>query len=163
MKDWHAPVFTYQEDTRSGLRARIVEEVAAVRCGKLTKGDVGLGPPGRNILATGVLLDGALGYLPDGRAEVVFSLVLGGQTAGRPIRSVGMHGASGATPVHHVVQGVLKGRRGIINFDGAAKNNPARAGCAEKLSTWEIPHAQVAADIASLWEYKRAMLRSMRA
>ncbi len=44
-----------------------MEEVAAVRCGKLTKGDVGLGPPGRKILATGVLLDGALGYLPDGR------------------------------------------------------------------------------------------------
>ena len=34
-----------QEDVRSSLRARIEEEVAAVRCGKLTKGDVGLGPP----------------------------------------------------------------------------------------------------------------------
>ncbi len=37
-------------------------------------------------------------------------------------------------------------RRGVINFDGAAKNNPGRARCAATLSTREIPHAQVAAD-----------------
>ena len=135
-----------QEDVRSGLRARIVEEVAAVRCGKLTKGDVGLGPPGRKILATGVLLDGALGYLPDGRTEVVFSLVLGGQSAGRPIRGGRVQGGAGATPAHIMARGVLRGRRGVINFDGASKNNPGRAGCAATLSTWEIPHAQVAED-----------------
>ena len=113
VKDLHALVFTY---SRSGLRARIEEEVAAVRCGKLTKGDMGLGAPGRKILATGVLLDGALGYLPDGRTEVVFSLVLGGQTAGRLIRSDRVHGGSEATPAHNMVQGVLRGRRGVVNF-----------------------------------------------
>ncbi len=123
-----------------------MEEVAAVRCGKLTKGDVGLAPPGRKILATGLLLDGALGYLPDGRTGVVFSLVLGGQTAGRPIRSGRVHGQFGATPAHNMAQGVLRGRRGVINFDGVGGNNPGRAGCAATLSTWEIPHAQVAED-----------------
>ncbi len=100
-----------QEDVRSGLRARIVEVVAAVRCGKLTKVDVGLAPPGRKILATGVLLAGALGYLPDGRMEVGFRLVLGGQTAGRPIRNRRVHWGSGATSAHKMAQGLLRGRR----------------------------------------------------
>ena len=45
-----------------------------------------------------------------------------------------------------MVQGAVRGRRGVVNFDGAAKNNPGREGCAATLSTWEIPHAQVAED-----------------
>ncbi len=37
-------------------------------------------------------------------------------------------------------------RTGVVNFDGAAKNNPGIAGCAAMLSTWEVPHAKVAED-----------------
>jgi hypothetical protein len=43
-----------QEQVKSRLRLRVKEEVAAVRSGKLTGGDVGLGPEVLNILLTGV-------------------------------------------------------------------------------------------------------------
>ncbi len=122
-----------QEAFRSGLWTRIVEEVAAVHCGKLTQGDVGLHPPGGKLFVTGVLLvDGALGYFPGGRTETVFSLVLGVQTAGERIRS-------GITPAQNMAQAVLRCRRGVINFDGA---ETGRAGCAAMLSKWEIPRSK---------------------
>ncbi len=74
----------------------------ALRSGKLTQGHVGLGPAGRKMLATGVLLDGALGRMPDGGTEAVFSSVLGGQRAGRRIGSDRGYGAGGAFPAHHI-------------------------------------------------------------
>ena len=132
-----------QEDIKSGLRTRILEEVAAVRSGKLTQGDVGLGPLGRQVLSTGVLLDGALGQVPKGRTEVVFSPVLGGQS-GVPRNRRQAVTAGICAP--QMVQDNPRGKRGVVNFDGAAKRNPGRAGCAATLGTWEAPHAKVAED-----------------
>ena len=42
----------------------------------------------------------------------------------------------GTSPEQHEVE----------NLDGAVKKNPARAGCAATLSTWEVPHTKVAED-----------------
>ena len=74
-----------------------MEEVVALRSGKLTQGHVGLGPAGRKMLATGVLLDGALGHKANGGMGVAFSSVLAGQPAGR-IWSGRGYGMAGAIP-----------------------------------------------------------------
>ncbi len=86
-----------------------------VRTGKLTQGHVGLGPAGRKMLATGVLLDGAFGHMPDGGTEAVFSSVLGGQRAGRRIGSDRGYGAADTIPGHHVAQGVLRSNRSVVS------------------------------------------------
>jgi ribonuclease HI len=39
-----------------------------------------------------------------------------------------------------------EGQKGGNQLRWGGENNPGRAGCAATLSTWEIPHAQVAAD-----------------
>ncbi len=90
---------------KSRLRLRVNEEVAAVRSWKLTGGDVRLGSEGLNIRFTGVLLGGG-----KGRARC------GGVQCSGPARV-----AQSNRGTYQLV--VRSGLRGIINFDGAAKDN----------------------------------------
>ena len=116
-----------QDQVRDRLRLRVQEEVSAVRSGKLTGGEVGLGPEGRHILYTGVLLGGVLGHVSPITKQVVLSKLIGGEgLVGRQVwaarvtlRSPPLH----AGPPQEDHGGV----KGIINFDGAA-NSPRNGG-----------------------------------
>ncbi len=93
-----------------------------------------------HIVATEVLLDGALGYLPDGRTEVVFSLVLGGQTAGQLIRSDRVHGGSGATPAQNLPAGGPSPTSPFVSFPHrtAATSSSMRALKPLLTSSWSM-------------------------
>ena len=129
-----------KEQVKMRLCLRVREEVEAVRSGKLTKGDVGLGAQAVAILATGVLFRGVLGHMQEG-SPLALSKLLGGsgRAASRTvIRRQPSNGHTGGLRENGNGTKVW----GIVRFDGAAKGNPGTAGAGATLSAWDPPYQQ---------------------
>ena len=133
-----------QEQIKTRLRHRVAEEVAAVRSGQREGGRIALGPEQVDLLNKGILFGGILGHIPPGAREVVLSKLMGGRGAVHEKRQQGML-------VRHPGEAPLgirpgAGKAAIVNFDGAAKRNPGKAGCAATLRAWDPPHELIASD-----------------
>ncbi len=86
------------------------------------------------MLFTGVLLGGERDQIAQGPKELIVSKFIGGE--GQVGRQV--WGSSGPVGVAQPCRGtnqlvVRPGLWGIINFDGAVKDNPGKAGCGATL------------------------------
>ena len=108
-------------------RRTCTQEVAAVRSGQREGGRIALGPEQVDLLNKGILFGGILGHIPPGAREVVLSKLLGGRGGAHEKRQQSMLvRLPGEAPL-----GIRPGagKAAIVNFDGAAKRNPGKAGC----------------------------------